>query len=135
MRARYLVATFLLLVMAIPAAALARDPFAGTWDATITPEGGGKEIKDVLTFKGSQFTSQELAKRGFKAQAYEEDTRGAGAISATWKCTVKSSKSAEGTAEWSGTVTASDRTGALKITKPAGRVTNYTFKGTKQPEK
>src|SRR5439155_4644919 len=107
----------------------------GKWDATITPEGGGKEIKDVLTFKGSEFASQELEKRGFKPAAYEGDTRGAGAISATFKCTAKSTKPAEGTAEWTGTVTAVEMSGELKITKPDGTVSNYTFKGSKQPEK
>jgi len=136
MRARRVMALgMLLVVVSLPAAALARDPFAGKWDATISLEGGGKDIKDVLTFQGSQFTSAELAKKGFKPQMYEEDTRGAGAISATWKCEQKSAKPAEGKAEWSGTVTASDMTGELKITKPDGTVSNYTFKATKQPEK
>jgi hypothetical protein len=136
MRRRYLAHLAVLLALLLtPAYAFARDPFEGKWDATITPEGGGKEIKDVLTFKGSQFASQQLEKRGFKASAYDGDTRGAGAISATFKCKVKSTKAAEGTAEWSGTVTASDMTGELKITKPDGTETNYTFKATKQPEK
>jgi hypothetical protein len=124
----------LVLLMSTPAV-FARDPFAGKWDATISPEGGGKDMKDVLTFKGSMFTSQALEKKGFASQQYEEDTRGAGAISATWKCEQKSTKPAEGKAEWSGTVTASDMTGELKITKPDGSVDNYTFKATKQPEK
>jgi hypothetical protein len=122
----------LLVVVNFPAAASARDAFDGKWDVTITPEGGGKEIKDVFTFKGSQFTSQEFAKRGFAPSAYEEDSRGAGAVSATFKCTIKSSKPAEGTAEWTGTVTAVEMTGELKLTKPDGTVMNYTFKGTKQ---
>ena len=125
----------LLVVMSFPASVLARDPFVGKWDATITPEGGGKEIKDVLTFKGSMFTSQELEKKGFKSQQYEEDTRGAGAVSATWKCEQKSTKPAEGKAEWTGTVTAVEMTGELKVTKGSGDTVNYTFKATKQPEK
>src|SRR6185369_11871538 len=79
----------LVLLMSTPAV-FARDPFAGKWDATISPEGGGKDMK------------------GFASQQYEEDTRGAGAISATWKCEQKSTKPAEGKAEWTGTVTASD---------------------------
>jgi hypothetical protein len=133
MRRRYLAVLLVLLVM-VPSA-LARDPFAGKWDATISPEGGGKDAKDVLTFKGSMFTSQMLEKKGFKSQQYEEDTRGAGAISATWKCEQKSTKPAEGKAEWTGTVTASDMTGELKVTKADGTTVNYTFKATKQPEK
>ena len=131
----FAVAAALLIVLISAPAAFARDPFAGKWDATISPEGGGKDIKDVLTFQGSQFTSAELAKKGFAPKMYEEDTRGAGAISATWKCEQKSAKPAEGKAEWTGTVTASDMTGELKITKPDGTVSNYTFKATKQPEK
>ena len=78
---------------------------------------------------------QELEKKGFKSQQYEEDTRGAGAISATWKCEQKSTKPAEGKAEWTGTVTASEMTGELKVTKPDGTTNNYTFKATKKPEK
>ena len=135
MRARPFLATMLFLLVLSPAYALARDPFGGKWDATITPEGGGKEIKDLLTFQGSQFTSRELDKRGFKSHGYEEDTRGAGAISATFKCKVKSTKPAEGTAEWTGTATAVEMSGELKITKGDGSVENYTFKATKQPEK
>ena len=136
MRARRLMTLVMLFaVVSFPAAALARDPFAGKWDATITPEGGGKEIKDVLTFKGSMFTSAELDKKGFKSQQYEEDTRGAGAVAAAWKCEQKSTKPAEGKAEWTGTVTASDMTGELKVTKGNGDTVNYTFKATKQPEK
>jgi hypothetical protein len=136
MRSLIAVVTLVLVSMLVPArAAFARDPFEGKWDATVTPEGGGKEIKDLFTFKGSQFTSREMEKKGFKATAYDGDTRGAGAVSATFKVTTKSTKPAEGTAEWTGTVTAVDMTGELKVTKPDGSVLNYTFKGTKQPEK
>jgi hypothetical protein len=102
---------------------------------TVTPEGGGKEIKDVFTFKGSLFTSKEFEKRGFKASQYEEDTRGAGANSASFKCTIKSTKPAEGTAEWSGTATAVDLTGDLKVTKADGTELRFTLQGTKQPSK
>jgi hypothetical protein len=113
----------------------ARDAFEGKWDAVLTPEGGGKEIKDLLTFKGSQFTSREFAKKGFKPSAYEEDTRGAGANSGSWKATVKSATAAEGEIEWSGTVTAVDMNGEVKLTKADGTVVNYTLKATKQNEK
>src|SRR5437667_5828388 len=133
MRVCHLIAPLLILLLAAPAVyAIGRDPFDGKWDVTITPEGGGKEIKDVFTFKGSQFTSREFAKRGFAPSVYEEDSRGAGAVSATFKCTIKSSKPTEGTAEWSGTATAVEMTGDLKLTKPDGTVMKYTFKGTKQ---
>ena len=133
MRVCHLIAPLLILLLAAPAVyAIGRDPFDGKWDVTITPEGGGKEIKDVFTFKGSQFTSREFAKRGFAPSVYEEDSRGAGAVSATFKCTIKSSKPTEGTAEWSGTATAVEMTGDLKLTKPDGTALNYTFKGTKQ---
>ena len=135
MRTRSILAFIVALVLLQSPLAFARDAFDGKWDAVYTPEGGGKEIKDLLTFKGSQFTSEEFAKKGFGASAYEEDTRGAGANSASWKANVKSSKAAEGTAEWSGTITAMDMNGEVKVTKGDGTVVNYTLKATKKPEK
>jgi hypothetical protein len=134
MRVRHCIApslVLLLLLLVSASFALGRDALEGKWDVVLTPEGGGKEIKDLFTFKGSQFTSREFVKRGFPATQYEEDSRGAGGGSSTFKCTIKSSKAAEGTAEWSGTVTATDLNGDFKITKPDGSVVNYTFKGTK----
>jgi hypothetical protein len=135
MRTRSIVACVIALLLAQSTLAIARDAFDGKWETVLTPEGGGKEVKDLITFKGSQFTSQEFAKKGFPASAYEEDTRGAGANSASWKASVKSSKPAEGTAEWSGTITAMDMNGELKVTKGDGTVVNYTLKATKKPEK
>jgi hypothetical protein len=135
MPARSIIAAFVALLLLPAAAALARDAFDGKWDAVLTPEGGGKEIKDVLTFKGSQFTSQEFEKKGFKPSMYEEDTRGAGANSASFKATVKSTNAAEGTCEWTATATAMDMSGELKLTKGDGTVLNYTLKATKKPEK
>ena len=132
MRSRLILASFLALLILRAAPALARDAFDGKWDAVLTPEGGGKEIKDELTFKGSQFTSREFAKKGFKPSAYDEDTRGAGAASASFTAKVKSTKDAEGTAEWTGTATAVDMTGEVKVTKGDGTVVNYTLKATKQ---
>ena len=135
MRTRSIVACIIALTLFQSAVAFARDAFDGKWDAVLTPEGGGKEIKDLITFKGGQFTSREFEKKGFKTSQYEEDTRGAGANSAAWKATVKSTKAAEGEIEWNGNITAMEMTGEVKVTKGDGTVLNYTLKATKQHEK
>ena len=55
MRVCHLIAPLLILLLAAPAVyAIGRDPFDGKWDVTITPEGGGKEIKDPRKWVGSQ---------------------------------------------------------------------------------
>jgi hypothetical protein len=113
--------------------ALARDAFVGTWKITVSPDeeaigNKAKEFKDTVIFKGSQFESGELKKKGFPATTYEEDTRGG--VAATFKCEMKSEK--EGKAVWSGMSTGVDITGEMTWTKADGTELKYTFKGTKQ---
>ena len=113
---------------------LARDAFNGTWKVTISPadddagKNGAKEFKDTLTFKGSQFRSAELEKKGFKATPYDEDTRGG--VAATFKCEMKNEKE-KTKAVWSGMSTGSDISGELTVTKPNGDELKYTWKGEK----
>ena len=117
-----------------PAHALARDAFNGTWKVTVTPDedsrkAGAKEIKDVLTFKGSQFESKEFKALGFPAVQYEEDTRAG--IVASFKATGKSAKG-NGEATWTGTSTAGEMQGELVWKKKDGTELKYTIKGTRQ---
>jgi len=128
---------FIALVLALliaPASAFARDAFNGTWKVTVTPDedarkAGAKEIKDVFTFKGSQFESKEFKAQGFPAVQYEEDTRAG--IVATFKATAKSTKG-KGEATWTGTSTAGEMQGELVWKKADGTELKYTIKGTRQ---
>ena len=117
-----------------PSFALARDAFNGTWKVTITPDedarkAGAKEIKDVFTFKGSQFESKEFKAQGFPAVQYEEDTRKG--IVATFKATAKSTKG-HGEATWTGTSTAGEMRGELVWKKKDGTEMKYTIQGTRE---
>jgi hypothetical protein len=120
------------LVLALAASALAKDQFEKTnWKIKVSPteesQKQGKEFDDTVSFKGSKMESKALKAKGFKAAAYEEDTR-SGIIS-TFKSTMSSDK--EGKAEWSGTLTGSEIKGELKWTKADGTVVNYTYEGSK----
>src|ERR1700742_4212959 len=44
-----------------------------------TRQGGERDIKDTLTFKGGKFTSEAFVKRGFPPSAYEEEMHPGGA--------------------------------------------------------
>jgi hypothetical protein len=123
----------LVALMMMPSLVLARDAFVGTWKITVSPDeeairAKAKEFKDTVTFKGSQFESAELKKKGFPATTYEEDTRGG--VAATFKCEMKSEKG-EGKAVWTGMSTGSELTGEMTWTKADGTEMKYTFKGTK----
>lgn len=128
MRTRSLVIAITLLAL-VASPALARDAFVGTWKVVVTPgeDVKEKEYKDTFVFKGMQFESAESKKKGFKAAAYEEDTRGG--VVATFKCKVKNAAGDE--AEWTGTSTGVDLTGELTVTKKDGTEVKYTFKGQK----
>jgi hypothetical protein len=126
---------FALSLVLTPAHALARDAFNGTWKVTLTPadddarKAGAKDIKDVFTFKGSQFESKEFKAQGFPAVQYEEDTRAG--IVASFKATSKSTKG-HGEATWTGTSTAGEMQGELVWKKKDGTEVKYTIKGTRQ---
>jgi hypothetical protein len=134
MKTRYAALVALLIaVAAMPAIAVGRDAFVGTWKVTVSPDddaikSGGKEIKGTLIFRGGMFKSVEFEKKGFKEAQYDEDTRGG--VAATFKVKVKSET--DGTTEWSGTSTGVDISGEMTWTKPDGTALKYTFKGEKQ---
>jgi hypothetical protein len=114
---------------------LMKDTLSGKWSITITPDddarhAGERDIKDTITFKQAKFTSEAFEKRGFEPAVYDEEIHpgGAGGFS-----TVQTNKvEAEGTAKWSGFVTASDLRGDLVVTKKDGTVLNFSFTGSKQ---
>lgn len=110
-----------------------RDTFVGKWNLTVTPDedarkAGEHEFTDVATFKGSQFTSTELKKKGFSSATYSEDTRmgGIGSFEAVQK------SATDGSAKWTGTVSVDQMTGDLNWTKADKSIVHYTVRGTKQ---
>lgn len=122
----------LLCTIAVPCMAMMlADGLQDTkWKIKVTPDedargSGGKEFDDVLIFKGPNFTSQALAKQGFKPVVYDDDTRRFGPASFT--ATPESDKGDK--AKWTGTVTATAIKGELVWTKKDGKVLSYTYTG------
>ena len=109
-------------------AAIGRDAFEGKWTVTLTPEEGGKDLKDSLLFKNEKFTSELGKKDGFEESPYEVDVRG-GQIS-TFTANVKG-KGGKGLMKWTGTATPDNIQGNLSWTKADGSTKTYTFTGTK----
>ncbi len=107
---------------------LARDALIGTWKATLTPDDGGNDSTDNLTFKGGQFTSEKEKADGYDPATYDDDPSPQG-ISAKFSVTL-TNKTGD-TAKWSGFSTGSDMDGTLVITKKDGSTKNYSFKATK----
>lgn len=112
---------------------LMRDTFVGTWKVTVTPDDdahqdGARTFADTLTFKGGQFTSAFLLKKGFASVEYSENVRmgDIGMFSAVQK------SGANGTVKWAGKVSVNQMTGDLTWTNPSGTVEHYTISGTKQ---
>ena len=131
MRTWLMFAVVALAFAALPALAVSRDAFVGTWEVVVSPDedaasAGEKEYKDTFTFKGMQFKSAKASAKGFESIQYEEDTRAG--IAATFKATGKSKKD-ETKATWTGTSTANTLSGELTWTRPDGTVLHYTFKG------
>ena len=129
-----LTAVLLVAFLLTPSASFARDAFDGKWKVTVTPDedarkAGAKEIKDVYTFKGSQFETKEFKALGFPTVQYEEDTRAG--IVASFKATAKSTKG-NGEATWTGTSTAGEMQGELVWKKKDGTEVKYTIKGTRE---
>jgi hypothetical protein len=108
--------------------AKARDVFEGKWEITLTPESGGKEKKDTLTFKGETLTSEWLTKEGYKEAKADTDVRG-GQI-ATFTATQEGKKGAK--AKWTGTTAPGGIDGTLTVTDEKGESTTYNYKGTKK---
>jgi hypothetical protein len=118
-----------------PPIVLLHDSLSGKWDITLTPDddarrSGERDIKDTITFKQPNFTSEAFEKRGFQPAVYEEEMHpgGAGQFSALQTNKV----AAEGTAKWSGLITATEVTGDLVVKKKDGTVLNFSFTGSKQ---
>ncbi|MGB7157767.1 MAG: hypothetical protein WBD40_06855 [Tepidisphaeraceae bacterium] len=124
----------IVLLLAAPIQAFARDALVGTWKIKVTPDddarkAGEKEIEDKVTFKGSKFVSETWKKKHkFDAADYEEDSR-AGLV-AQFKSNPVSKTG--GKMEWSGTATGSAIKGEITWTKPDGTVLKYTFEGEKE---
>jgi hypothetical protein len=118
-----------------PAIPFLHDSLSGKWAITITPDdetrqAGERDIKDTITFKQPNFTSEAFEKRGFQPAVYDEEMHpgGAGQFSA-----VQTNKTeAEGTAKWSGLITATEITGDLIIKKKDGTILNFSYTGSKQ---
>ena len=91
----------------------------------IDASGTGHPFDDVLTFKNGVFTSQSLAKKGFKPVQFDEDMRKFGP--ATFTANQRSDSG--DTAKWTGTVAATSITGDLVWTKKDGTVLNYSYSG------
>jgi hypothetical protein len=107
---------------------LARDALIGTWKATVTPDDGGNDSTDNLTFKGGKFTSEKEQADGFDPATYEDDPSPLG-VSAKFSVTL--TNKAGDTAKWSGFSTGTEMDGTLVITKKDGTTKSYTFKASK----
>jgi len=114
-------------VATLSAGAAMKDPFAGVWKITATPDGAGKEFTDSLSFKGGQFTPAELVKKGWAPAAYEDDVRQGGI--AQYTSTIKHPK--DGEMKWTGVITASEIRGNITWKKPDGDELRFSYTGTK----
>jgi hypothetical protein len=124
-----------LMLMMLPAQAMARDAFAGTWDAVVTPGEDAsaahqKEFKDVLTFKGDTFVSERCAKQGVKEMKYEENQQYG--LAATFKAQGNNEKTKE-TVTWTGQAAANRIKGEMVIKKPNGDELHFTFQAERRP--
>jgi hypothetical protein len=107
---------------------VAHDALIGKWKATVTPDDGGKDSTDNLTFKGGQFTSENEKGDGFDPATYDDDPSPQG-ISA--KFTVTLTNKAGDSAKWTGVSTGAEMDGTLVITKKDGSTKSYSFKASK----
>lgn len=124
----------LLMILSVLSLAMTAQLFEGTrWKIKVTPDdearkAGEKAFDDTITFKGSKFTSDALAKQGFTPTPYDEDTRG-NVGPATFKADATSPTA--GTAKWSGTIAVQQMTGQLVWTKKDGSTVTFTISGEK----
>ena len=110
-------------VLAAVSLAARPDPFRGTWKMEAVPEGAGKAFKDTLTFKGQTFVATDLMKKGWKVEAYEDDTRGL--TTAQFTATLKSPT--EGEMKWTGSITAGEMRGTIIWKKKDGTEETYSY--------
>jgi len=131
---RFAIVLLALFVITFNPTTFAKDIFGNTkWAMKVDPDEdsrklGARPYDDTFHFKGSEFESEVMKKKGFKQTEYEENQR-IGSI-ATFKAVAESKT--EGKAEWSGQVAATEMTGELTVTKKDGTVLKYTFKGSKK---
>lgn len=121
-------------LMPAPAWAAGRDPLAGKWTATLTPDDdgtrdGAKEYTDTLTIKGSRITSDTLKKDGFESAEVNDHASIVGNV-AKFDATMtnKDGDSAKFTGQ---TVGGGELEGTLVVTKKDGTKRTYTYKATK----
>jgi hypothetical protein len=119
-----------LLVPLAASSAFARDPLAGKWTATVTPDDAtaGKEYADTLTFKGGKLESAELTKQGYDPATVNDSPSPIGVAA---KFDVTLTNKAGDTAAWSGNSAANEMSGSLTITKKDGTKITYSFKASK----
>jgi hypothetical protein len=108
------------------------DGVEGKYKVKIEPDedarkAGEKDYDDTLTITPSKFSSEAGKNKGFGETTYDEDSRRFGP--ATFTAEAKSDK--EGTAKWTGTVTATEIQGEMTWTKKDGSTVHYTYKGSK----
>ena len=115
-------------IVASVQAMMARDALIGKWKATVTPDDGGKETTDNITFKGGKFSSENEKADGYEDATYEDDPSPQG-ISAKFSVTLKNK--AGDTATWTGFSTGTEMDGTLVVTKKDGGKTSYAFKASK----
>lgn len=121
---RKIIALLFALIVVTPA--IAADAIEGTvWKIKLTATDGGKDFADVLHFKGSLFTDDELAKKGFMPANIDENTTRFGP--ATFE--VKAESKTDGSVKWNGSISADQMTGTLVWTKADGSTLNYSFTG------
>jgi hypothetical protein len=106
------------------------DPFTGAWTVSVTADDPtqGNNFDDVLTFKGDQFVSDAMSKRGFATTQYNEWTTPMGAASFD----AKPHSDAQGDAAWHGDVAGDQLTGTLIWTKKDGTVVHFSYSGSKK---
>lgn len=107
---------------------LLKDPFAGTWKITLTPEGGGKDMKETLNFQGDTMTANTFKTKGWEPGTYDADTRGAFGGMATFTATLKNPKT-KGTMNWSGQVNSGQIKGDVTIKVEGKSDEKWTYTG------
>jgi opacity protein-like surface antigen len=128
----FLIACVMLAV--IPSMAIARDALAGSWNATVTPaedaaQAHQKEFKDVLTFKGNTFASEDSKKRGFGAMTYEENQQYG--LASTFEAKGKNEKTGE-SITWTGQASANQLKGEMVIKKSDGSELHFNYQAEKK---
>ena len=121
-------------LLGVSSMTFARDALAGSWNATVTPaedavQAHQKEFKDVLTFKGNTFTSEECKKKGFGAMTYEENQQYG--LASTFEAKGKNEKTGE-SVTWTGQASANRLKGEMVIKKSDGSELHFNYQAEKK---